>query len=299
MSNVSPAFLLEHPELVEPAAPWCVWLDNLELGVLLLAQPWIGGGGLLRADMEHQLARLAAADLLSGPVYFQRVNRAVAALVDRGQLASEGAGRRRGFVITPQGFAALILNLQVLRADPTLDGSEFELKRTLVAMWNLVLERLLEWPEDVDLGPGVAGLFEGLERLEVWGRRVITDRVVADAFNILRLIRLQRERVQSFTRAAELQLGRTRAQADLSRGADLSRLARLPEGAPAEVALGQIVEAVRGLATGMMPQLEAAARISRYTAYQGYLDGLAALYSRELKVVDIGAFRSALSGRAG
>jgi hypothetical protein len=104
MNEISPTFLLEHPELVEPAAPWCVWLKNLELGVLLLAQPWIGGGGLRRADLEHQLARLAAADLPVGPVYFQRINRAVAALVDRGQLAGEAAGRRPGFVITPQGF---------------------------------------------------------------------------------------------------------------------------------------------------------------------------------------------------
>jgi hypothetical protein len=47
-----------------------------------------------------------------------------------------------------------------------------------------------------------------------------------------------------------------------------------------------------------MPQLEASAQIARYTAYLRYLESLAGLYSTELKVVDIGAFRSVLAGRA-
>lgn len=296
MADVSPSFLLDHPELVEPAAPWCVWLDNLELGVLLLAQPWIGGGGLHRADIERQLGRLAA-DLPVGPVYFQRVNRAVATLESRGQLAGEGAGRRRGFVITPQGLAALILNLQVLRADPTVDGSQFELKRALVTMWNLVLERLLEWPEGINLGPEMTQLFEGLDRLEVWGQPVITARVVADAFNILRLIGVQGEHVQKLRRAAELRVEQTAGQADMSRGVELSRLLQSAGLAKQERTAATIIETVRGLAAGTMPQLEASAQIARYTAYLRYLESLAGLYSRELKMVDIGAFRSVLARR--
>lgn len=297
MADVSPSFLLDHPELVEPAAPWCVWLDNLELGVLLLAQPWIGGGGLHRADIERQLGRLAAAGLPVGPVYFQRVNRAAAALESRGQLAVGGAGRRRGFVITPQGLAALILNLQVFRADPTVDGSEFELKRALVAMWNLVLERLLEWPEEIDFGPEMTQPFEGLDRLEVWGQTVITARVVADAFNILRLIGAQGEHVQKLRRAAELKVEQTAGQADMSRGAELSGLLQSAELAKQERSAATIIETVRGLAAGTLPQLEASAQVARYTAYLRYLESLAGLYSRELKVVDIGAFRSALARR--
>ena len=297
VSDVSPSFLLDHPELVEPAAPWCVWLDNLELGVLLLAQPWIGGGGLHRADIERRLGRLGDADLPIGPVYFQRVNRAVAALESRGQLAGEGAGRRRAFVITPQGFAALILNLQVLRADPTVDGSEFELKRALVAMWNLVLERLVEWAEKIDLGPEMSEMFEGLDRLEVWGQTVITARVVADAFNILRLIGVQGEHVQKLRRAAELKVEQTNGQADMSRGAELSRLLQSARLAKQRRTAATTVETVRGLAAGTMPQLEASTQIARYTAYLRYLESLAGLYSRELKVVDVSAFRSALARR--
>ena len=280
-------------------APWCVWLDNLELAVLLLAQPWIGGGGLRRADMERQLARLAAADLLVGPVYFQRIKRAVAALEHRGQLAGVGAGRRQGFVITPEGFAALILNLQVLRADPTVDGTEFELKRTLVAMWNLVLERLLAWPDEIDPGPGPTELFRRLDSLEVWGRRVITDSVVEDGLNILRLVKVQRERVHELRQGSELRLTQTRAQAEMSRGAKLSRLFPFSEGTFREIGPGRIIEAVRSLAAGAMPRLEAMAKIERYTAYLRYLDSLEELYSGELRLVDIGAFRSALAGRAG
>jgi hypothetical protein len=179
-----------------------------------------------------------------------------------------------------------------------VDGTEFELKRALVAMWNLVLERLLEWPEEVDIDPGMMQLFEGLDRLEVWGQAVITARVVADAFNILRLIGAQGEHVQKLRRAAELRIEQTNGQADMSRGAELSRLLQSAGLAKEERTAETIVETVRDLAAGTMPQLEASAQIARYTAYLRYLESLAGLYSRELKVVDVSAFRSVLAGHA-
>jgi hypothetical protein len=116
---------------------------------------------------------------------------------------------------------------------------------------------------------------------------VITARVVADAFNILRLIGVQGEHVQKLRRAAELRIEQTGAQADMSRGAELSQ----------QATAARVVETVRTLAAGAMPQLEAAAQIARYTAYLRYLESLAGLYSSELKVPDISAFRGALTRR--
>src|SRR5262245_4080538 len=130
MLDPTPEVLLAHPELVQPVAPWCSWLENHELGILLLAQPWLAGKGLRRSELQEQLERMAAG-LPVGPVYFQRVNRATEALEARGQLKSLGGGRERLYQTTAGGLGALILNLQVLRADPTVDGSEFELKRAL------------------------------------------------------------------------------------------------------------------------------------------------------------------------
>ena len=48
MTAITPQILLDNPELVEPLAPWCVILDNLELGILLVAQPWLAVDGLRR-----------------------------------------------------------------------------------------------------------------------------------------------------------------------------------------------------------------------------------------------------------
>src|SRR5882757_4800099 len=122
MIDFSPDQLLQNPALVTPVAPWCDLLENLDLGIILLAQPWLVGIGLRRSDFERQLGQLAAS-LPLGPLYFQRISRAVAGLEKRGVLRGSGEGRDRRFALTPQGFAALIVNLHVLRADPTLDGS--------------------------------------------------------------------------------------------------------------------------------------------------------------------------------
>ena len=113
-ARIDPSFLLRNPDLVLPNAPWCCWLNNVELGILLLAQPWMAEAGVGRSDLERQLGLLGA-DVPIGPLYFQRINRAVAQLEERGQLDALEGGRRRRFVLSPQGFAALLLNLQVLR----------------------------------------------------------------------------------------------------------------------------------------------------------------------------------------
>src|SRR4051794_29774524 len=188
-----PAFLLENPESVLVEAPWCAVLDNLELGILLLAQPWVVGAGLRRADLERQLARL---DLPLGSVYFQRVKRAVARLEEAGAMRGSGEGRARSFVVTPEGFAALLLNLCVLVADPTLDGSEFELKRSLVSMLDLLFDRLQELPVEAGLSPETEGFFEDVDRLAVRGEPVITEEVEGQALDVLRLIAEQRRKME-------------------------------------------------------------------------------------------------------
>lgn len=297
MRDLSPSFLLGNPDLVAPVAPWCVRLDNLELGMLLLAQPWVAGGGLRRADLERQLAHLAR-DLPLGPVYFQRVNRAAAKLEAVAALAGRGSGRARRFAVTPQGFAALILNLRVLFADPTVDGSEFELKRALVAMWNLVWERLAQLPDEVELEGDLERFFDEVEALEVLGRRVITDEVLGRALDVLALVEVQRRRVEGLLEAAEKRLAALAPQADQLRGVDLARLAG---GRDAGAGSAQGTEAiatalVRHLAGRALPQLSLQATVLRYRGYLDYLAELTRLYAKELRVVDLATVRR-ITGR--
>jgi hypothetical protein len=292
MDELTPAFLLDNEDLVAPLAPWCVWLDNLELAILLLAQPWVGGG-LRRAELEQQLGRI---DLPVGPVYFQRVNRATAALSGRGQLEELGIGRQRRFATTTHGFAALLLNLQVLRADPTADGSEFELKRSLVALWNLVADRFLQSPEGSTLDFNLIDFIHELERIELWSRRVITDQTVADAFNVLRLIETQRRRVERLATACESRLQAAKLQGQLLGTPDSDHANSLRTSAGKLGTQEEMIAAVRIVAASAAPQLAAEASLYRYRAYLQYLDDLRALYATELKVVDLAAISSAATG---
>ncbi len=299
MPDLDPNFLLDNPELVAPTAPWCVRLENLELGTLLLAQPWLAGGGIGRADLERQLSHLAR-DLPLGPVYFQRVSRAVARLEEMGALRGRGKGRSRRFLLTPSGFAALILNLRVLAADPTVDGSEFELKRALVAMCNLVLERVSELPGEAPADPEMDRFFDEAERLTVLGRPVITDEIVGRALDILGLVEIQRQRILHLLDAAVDRLEQISAQADLLGGVDLARLPESPAPGTAKPLAGgpATTGMVRSLATHTLPRLSLRATILRYRSYLDYLDRLTRLYSRELKVIDLGTLRR-LTGRRG
>jgi hypothetical protein len=296
--RLSPEFLLDHPEMVTPSAPWCVALDNLELGTLLLAQPWLARDGLRRADLERQLARLAV-ELPLGPVYFQRVNRAVVRLEAIGAVAGSGSGRSRRFLVTPAGFGALLLNLSVLRRDPTIDGSEFELKRALVAMWNLVLDRLARLPDEGALPPDAERFLEEVDRLTVLGQRVVTERVVDEALDVLRLVATQREQIVRRLDEARERLRQAESRAGTLRDVDLTRLANgaltgaadLLGGAPA--ALATVVE----LATAVLPQLSLRAAVLRYERYRHYLDGLTTLYTAELRTVDLTVVRGILARR--
>jgi len=290
----TPAVLLENPELVSAQAPWCTWLENHELAILLLAQPWLARSGVRRSELQGELERLAG-DLPLGPLYFQRISRSAELLADRGQLRRQGSGRARRYQTTVGGLAALILNLQVLRADPTVDGSEFEMKRALVALWNLVAVQMTGAALAVEAAPGMARLLEGLGHLEIWGRPVISDAVLEGAFDLLGLIRTQRERVAKLEVEAEARRRAVAAGYPLAASAGpSSRKVQAAVAAPESVE--EAVALARAVATGIVPRIEAEAAQLRYRAYARYLEGLGRLYTRTLPVVDLASVRRAVFG---
>ena len=299
MNAIDPDTLLDNPGLVHAVAPWCVRLDGLELAILLLGQPWLAGGGLRRADIEHRLARIGA-EVPIGPVYFQRINRAVARLDAIGALQVAGSGRTRRFRLSPQGFAALVLNLRVLGVDPTVDGSEFELKRALVAVSNVVLERFADLPGEVPAAPAVDAFFAEVERIEIWGRRVVTHELLQTCFDVLALVELQHARVTRMLQGVERRLeeaGRTRG---LLEGVDGARLAEAVATSAADPRGNLAVAAtLRELATGALRELNLRAAALRYHRYLQYLDDLAGMYAVELRVVEAGMLRRLTGPRAG
>lgn len=299
MKELTPAFLLQSPELVTLVAPWCVRLDNLELGILLLVQPWLAVGGLRRAELERRIAGLAG-ELPLGPVYFQRVKRTVARLEEIGAVrgTSETADRGQKFVATPQGFAVFILNLHVLSTDPTLDGSEMELKRALVSRCNLILDWLSELPEEVLTPPEIEAFFEEVEGLSVYGQRVITAQVISEALDVLRLLASQREKVEERLRAARHRLAEPTSEAGALLELDLTRLTTDGSGAAALLAgTPGALGLIREMASGVLPRLSRQATVLRHEHYLRYLDELAALYAGELKTVALDSVRGFLTRR--
>lgn len=287
--------LLSRPDLTEAVAPWCKVLSNLELALVMAAQPGLGVG-MRRAELERRV-RTMASGLGVGPTYFQRINRSVAALVERGVFETVGKGRARAFRVAPEGFAALILNLLILKADPTVDGSEFELKRSVVALWNAVHQELLSWDVDIEDGTEFEAFLDDVEKVAVWGQRVITDEVVARAFNIFSLIDLQRDHVSGLIRDAERNLERVRRTGEWLGSASSDAVRQV------ESALGdgvsssaEILQAVAAAASA--PKLEAQVLLARYRAYLAYLDQLQSLYAAELQVVDLQHLRARYRGGA-
>ncbi len=293
MDDLDPTFLLDNPDLVRPLAPWCARRDNLELALLLLSLPWLAATGLRRAELERQLGALGP-DMPVGPVYFQRVSRAVRGLESDGALGGTGRGRNRRFATTPAGFASLILNLRVLGGDPTVDASEFEFKRALVAMWNVVAERLIELPADTAAPEDAERFFGEVEAVALWGRPVITDAVVRDAFDVMGLVDRQRHRVRALRAAAAAGLEQADTRSRLLRETPLDRLGAM---ALDEVERARLLETVRSLAGQTIPALRARSTLVRYDAYLTYLDALSSLYARELKVVDFARFRAVVARR--
>jgi hypothetical protein len=195
--------------------------------------------------------------------------------------------------VTPRGFAALVLNLRVVVADPTVDGSEFELKRALVAMSNLVLERMSALPGEMRIGETLDGFLDEVEGLEIWGQPVVTAQLVAATMDVLGLIDAQRESVRVLLAGVEGRIQQLAARSEMLRDIDLGRLAdslapgsgRVLEEQPEAAAV------VRRLATSELPGLELEAARVRYRSYLAYLDDLAEGYGRELRVVSLARLR--------
>jgi len=292
MKELTPAFLLQSPELVTLVAPWCVRLDNLELGILLLVQPWLAAGGLRRAELERRIAGLAS-ELPLGPVYFQRVKRTVARLEEIGAVRnrSETDEKSQKFVATPQGFAVFILNLHVLHADPTLDGGELEMKRALVSRCNLILDWLAELPEEVLTPPDIEAFFDEVEQLSVYGQRVVTPQVISEALDILRLLAGQREKIEERLRAAR------RQEIDLARLAESGFPGSVPGAAALLAGTPGALGLIQEMASGVLPRLSRQATVLRYEHFLRYLDELAALYAGELKTVALESVRGFLTRR--
>ncbi len=125
------------------------------------------------------------------------MSRAVAALEKTGALAATGRGRARRFRSTPFGFAALVLNLLVLTEDPTINGTEFELKRTLVAMWNILVDRLVELPEEQLFDDSTEHFFDEVETVTIWDQPVVTKKLLRQALDVKRLVEAQRVRIEA------------------------------------------------------------------------------------------------------
>lgn len=259
MQPLDPSTLLDHPDLVGAAAPWCTRLEGVELAILLLCLPWLAGVGLRPADLERRLTELEG-ELPVGPVYFQRVRRAVRRLEAAGALSGSDEGRSVRYRATPAGLASLVLNLAVAAGDPTIDGSAFEVKRALASMASGIGEALPGAAPDDEL----SRFFERAERLAVLGSPVLTDELIARAFDVLALIEGQRDRVLVLLQAAKerrpplaLRAGIARATKEL----DPEALTR----SLAATAIGRSIDAT----------------VERYRAYLAYLDALARLYAEE------------------
>jgi len=204
--------------------------------------------------------------------------------------------------MTPAGFASFILNLRVLRSDPTLDGGEFELKRAFVAMWNIALDRLAELPDTAPLPRRIEMFFNDVERIEVHGRRVITAEVVSAALDVLRLIDSQRDRVERLLASTRADLEDAERHAGALRDLDLSRLAAgrgMPDAASFLDASPETLAMVRDLVSGVLPRLSLRAAALRYESYLRYLDGLRSVYEQELDAVPIESLRGLLARRRG
>jgi len=301
MKQLTPSFLLDNPSLVQPIAPWCIPLESHELGILLMAQPWVVGSGVRRADLEKQLSEMFR-DFISKPIYFQMVKRSVEKLEQCGSLKGLGKGRNRKFVLTPEGFAALIINIQVVRADPTIDGSEFEFKRELVAMWNIMMDRIVETPLEFSIPQAIVDFFKVIDEIRIWNQPVITVDVMKDAFNVQKLITGQRESLNMELQKLESSLENAKIQADYLKNVDFSQLDLTSLGKDLLSILKgnpDLLRIIIKLSTTAMPQISIQGKIVRYHQYIKYMDALSEMYQKELKIVDINILRQRIAAGGG
>lgn len=281
--SLSPSQLLDSATAV---APWCRRLEPTDLCLLLIAVPFIGP--VRRADFSRRLSDVGITESLVGALYFQRIDRAVAQFVKIGAMEEEGSGREKVYRTTANGFAAILLNLAVLDRDPTLDGTEFELKREVAAAIHVgitALAALTNLPIQAD----VRLFFEEINKLEVLGRPVISDEIFSDAANVQTLIGRQRQNVNRLLERVQRQANDLQALRRILGAVGMGGAFRstFVHEAPALLSHPEFLEIATALATSGGPEAEVKSRILRYQAYLRYLDDLSALYASATKGSDI------------
>jgi len=127
----------------------------------------------------------------------------------------------------------------------------------------------------------------------------LVGQVMAEAFDVVGLVERQRQRVRDLRAAAAAELERAEARARLVPASLLAPFTAAAAGSDRPADVGRVLETVRAIATQAVPALRARSTLVRYDAYLHYLDELTTLYTRELRVVDIGRFRAAVGRRAG
>lgn len=258
-------------------APWARPLDNLQLWTSVCTAPWAAPDGFRIAALEHVMSSMASGAHL-GPVYFQRVSRTVGDLVDSGILHALGVARARRYSLTPEGFAAVVLNMSACIADPTIAGDAFESRRVLAESQPALFE-LLDGTS-VAVPPKLARFFARVDAVELLGQRVMTREVVAEAFSVHALVLRQIAHVSRLRAGAVTEVERTRMTigANPDPRAMQQALVEAFGGAASGFSLDALQIASR-LASGPAVMRAAEANVFRYDHALAYLERLREFYS--------------------
>jgi hypothetical protein len=275
--SLSPAHLLDTTTSI---APWCRRLEPMEMSLLLIAVPFIGP--VRRADFPRRLSDVGITESLIGALYFQRIDRTVEQFVKIGAMEHEGASREKAYRTTAKGFAAILLNLSVLDRDPTLDGTEFELKREIAAALHVGIGAAIAAVPHLPAQSPARQFFEELFKLEVLGRSVVSNELLVSAADVHALINRQRQNVGKRLERVQREANEMHALRRILGAAGLGGAVKsgLVQEAPAFLSQPEFLGVATALATSGAPEAEVQSRILRYQAYTAYLDRLSELYGK-------------------
>lgn len=259
-----------------PSTPWARKLDALEIWTAMSVAPWSWNEGLRVAEIERQLVQVATS-LSLGAVYFQRVNRMVADLAGAKILKTCGTKRACRYLLTPEGFVSVVLNMTASFADPTVDASEFESKRMLAEIHGASLQLVTE----DESSSGTTKFCDNFDQVRLLGGRIMSREIAREAFSIHALLDRQ---IAHVTRLHAVALANVRqAQAAVSSHGDPTALRAALRDA-FEVPGGALApEALRFAArTTMNPAAIVAtdADVLRYTHQIEYLHALKIFYAQ-------------------